>query len=184
MWDQAQQREAELKFFEALYQHKKFVYEAGLMIGDIPVSTLFNHDASKFLRIEYEGYARNFHGDKGDPAGFARAWLHHIHNNPHHWQYWMFPTTDQLTAAVSPSTDQGFSGKILPMPELCVREMVADWMGASMAYTGSWGMTDWLKENLPKIEPNLHPETVDRLAETLYHTGYGEIVHNMNWPAR
>lgn len=49
----------------------------------------------------------------------------------------------------------------MPMPERYVREMVADWMGASRAYTGSWDMVDWLEKNLPRMD--LHPVTVERL---------------------
>lgn len=155
------------KFFESLHLHKKYVMQAGLIVGGIPEERLFNHDASKFTEAEYPHYARQFHGDKGDPAGFARAWLNHIHNNPHHWQYWIFPD------GFAPEGGNS-EGGVLPMPETYVREMVADWMGASFTYTNSWDMTDWLNKHLPTKKVILHSETWPMLYDTLYSIGYRE----------
>lgn len=48
----------------------------------------------------------------------------------------------------------------LPMPEWAVREMVADWMGASRAYSGHWPTAvnwPWWEKNALTI--NLHPAT-------------------------
>jgi hypothetical protein len=70
------------------------------------------------------------------------------------------------------------------MPEIYVREMVADWWGASRAYTGSWDMSDWLTKNLPRIEKKLHPYSIDHLADVLAKIGYIDLVHQMNWPVR
>lgn len=115
------------EFFEGLHLHKKYVMTAGLIVGSIPEERLFNHDASKFTLAEYPYYARQFHGDRGDPVGFTRAYLHHIHHNDHHWNHWLFAAD-----GYSPY-DSGIElNGALPMPEVCVREMVADWMGASM----------------------------------------------------
>lgn len=47
----------------------------------------------------------------------------------------------------------------LEMPRKYAREMVADWMGASRGYTGSWDMEKWLDKNWPRISENLHPHT-------------------------
>jgi len=131
------------EFFESLHLHVRYVRQAGEIVGGIPDELLYTHDASKFTGAEAEHYARQFHGDKGDPHGFAMAWLNHIHNNPHHWQYYIFP--DGYAPEGSKS-----EGGAMPMPEVYVREMVADWMGASFAYTGSWDMSDWLNENFVK----------------------------------
>ncbi len=158
-------------FFESLHLHKKYVMEAGLIVGGIPEERLFNHDASKFTEAEYPHYARQFHGDKDDPAGFARAWLNHIHLNDHHWNHWLF--ADGYSATNSGIDSNG----ALPMPEVCVREMVADWMGASKAYTDSWDMTDWLQVNLDLIDLSasrikIHAETVEILISVLDGIGY------------
>ena len=58
-----------------------------------------------------------------------------------------------------------------------LQELNADWMGASMTYTGSWVMTDWLGLNLPKIK--IHPETVAILKEILSDLGYSKQVESL-----
>ena len=54
------------------------------------------------------------------------------------------------------------------MPEVCVREMVADWFAAGKAYNGAWpdptNLT-WLKENRHRMQ--LHPTTEKRLTAVL-----------------
>lgn len=160
-------------FFEGLHLHKLYVLQAGLIVGDIPEEKLFNHDASKFTEVEFPYYARQFHGDKGDPAGFARAWLHHIHYNDHHWNHWLF------SDGYSPYGSGIELNGALPMPEVCVREMVADWMGAGKAYTGSWNMTGWLDKNLDlgnlaASRIKIHSETAEILFDVLYSIGYRE----------
>lgn len=158
-------------FFESLHLHKKYVMEAGVIVGGIPMERLFNHDASKFTEAEYPYYARQFFGDKGDPDGFARAWLNHIHLNDHHWQHWIFPDGH------TPKGSQVING-VMPMPEVCVREMVADWMGASFAYTGSWDMSDWLNSHYADPANKrvvLHPETDKLVWDILFSIGYREI---------
>ncbi len=58
---------------------------------------------------------------KSDPEAYDRAWLHHLHNNPHHWQYWVMPPE------FNPDGDH--DNGCLKMPEEYVLEMIADWMG-------------------------------------------------------
>ena len=55
-------------------------------IGDI----IGDHDASKYTSDEYFAYANYFYPTDEfpkDETAFDKAWLHHQHNNPHHWQY-------------------------------------------------------------------------------------------------
>jgi hypothetical protein len=143
---------AALQYAWLTVKHKLFVYVAGRSLG-LGRWQLLIHDLSKFSLAELPAYGRAFFGDKGDPEGFARAWLHHQNFNPHHWEYWM-PRSghvkDDPAMKLPPP---------LEMPEKYAREMVADWLGASRGYTGSWNMTDWLDKNLPRIEENLHPKT-------------------------
>lgn len=153
------------KYLDSLEAHVTYVREAGEQLGVDP-RQLREHDNSKFSIEEFPYYVRNFHGDKGDPDGFARAWLHHIHNNPHHWQHWIFPD------GFAPKGSNVING-VVEMPKRYALEMVADWMGASMAYTGSWDMTDWLLKNTPKIK--VHPETAYYLTtQILDPMGYRE----------
>lgn len=146
----------------SLFAHVEYVRDAGRKLG-ISDKQLAQHDTSKFTLHELPYYARNFHGDKQDPDGFARAWLHHIHHNPHHWQHWIFP--DSFT----PMGSDVRSG-VVEMPQEHAIEMVADWMGASMTYTGSWDMAEWLTKNTPEIR--VHPKTATYLTGVLDSMGY------------
>lgn len=149
-------------YLDSLNKHIAAVREAGLKL-DVPRKQLDIHDQSKFSPEEFPYYARHFFGDKGNPDGWAKAWLHHIHANPHHWNHWLF--ADGFT----PRGSKVESGAVA-MPHKYLREMVADWMGAGFAYTGSWDMTKWLTENLPRIR--LHSQTWIELGEILDGLGY------------
>lgn len=140
--------------------HKWFVFRAGLRTG-APLYRLIIHDWSKFSPLEAPHYARQFFGDKSDPLGFSYAWNHHQKINKHHWEYWV---------PVSGHNRGGYKdGEPLPMPEPYVREMVADWLGATRAYQGfmpsnraDW---TWLNENLDKIR--VHVVTRTRIEKVL-----------------
>ena len=59
--------------------------------------TEFEHDASKSNPDEYEAYDAYFYGGNRSHAiveAFNRAWLLHIHRNPHHWQHWVLINDD------------------------------------------------------------------------------------------
>ena len=61
------------------------------------------------------------------------------------------------------------------MPQRYALEMVADWMGASYAYTNSWDMADWLTKNMPRIR--VHSKTAAYLRGVLDTLGYADIVY-------
>lgn len=144
-------------YHESLCAHVAYVQEAGRRLG----LDLAAHDRSKLSVAEFPYYARQFHGDKGDPDGFAAAWLHHLHCNEHHPQHWFMPWG---------YTSSAVDGGCLKMPKRYLREMVADWQGASRVYTGSWDIEGWLLDNLGKIR--LHTATWAALAATLTEVGY------------
>lgn len=53
---------------------------------------VFAHDQSKTEPDEYGPYDIYFYGGNrsyGVVEDFRKAWLLHIHRNPHHWQYWV-----------------------------------------------------------------------------------------------
>ena len=157
-------------FTISLRRHIAYVQEAGRKIGVLD-EQLRIHDLSKWTREEFVGYALHFHGG-GAPVEFSKAWLHHIHTNPHHWQHWIFP--DGWT----PDGTQIENG-ILEMPKYCALEMVADWMGASFAYTNSWNMADWLTKNIPRII--VHSKTAAYLRGVLDSLGYADVVYMTNF---
>lgn len=159
-------------YLHGLTNHIKFVQEAGRRLG-VPESQLLAHDASKFSDEEFLAAVEHFHGGDPNPDRYARAWLHHIHANPHHWQYWMYP--DGFVPRGS-SVENG----IVEMPYEYALEMVADWMGSSMAYTGSWDMADWLWKNMPRI--SLHSKTAANVRGILdMNGGYADVVFVQRW---
>lgn len=141
-----------------ILQHKWFVFRAGLVTGT-PIWQLIVHDWSKFTRIEFKGYAEHFYGaDRGTPnrpssRQFVYAWVHHIHYNPHHWNYW----------AVVGSSGQIKAHK---MPDRYIREMVADWVGAGRSITGNWmGILTWYKQEKNRMV--LEVTTRDRVEQLM-----------------
>lgn len=154
----------EEKYVASLNQHLKFVHEAGEKLG-VPIVQLYYHDISKWSEPEFSQYVDWFYGNQSDPQAYDRAWLHHIHNNPHHWQYWIMP--EQFNP--DGESDNG----CLEMPENYILEMVADWMGANMAYQGTWDMTSWLKDNFSKLK--LHAKSKACLVKLLHGLGYEAV---------
>jgi len=136
-----------LQYAWSTIKHRWYVLLASRKVR-LPLWQALLHDLSKFTPAELPYYGKHFFGDKSDPDGFAVAWIHHQNMNPHHWEYWI-PRTIHIRAAGEPAP--------WPMPERYVREMVADWLGASKAYTGSWEMDEWLSKNLPTMK--LHIKT-------------------------
>lgn len=87
------------------------------------------HDLSKFSPREfwtsvkyYQGTRSPIEAEKED-KGYSLAWLHHFHNNPHHWCYWIdFDMKQNLTP--------------YKIPYKYMIESIADWIGAGKAYNG------------------------------------------------
>ena len=160
-------------FYDKVTEHISYVQEAGKSLG-LTKDQLELHDYSKFSPQEYGAYAKHFHGG-GAPQEFAAAWLHHIHSNKHHWQYWIFP--DGYTPR-STNIEQG----VVEMPFLYQVEMIADWIGAGKAYTGSEDMTDWLSKNIGRI--TLHSLTAASVSDLLRHLGYTDVVNEYGFRIR
>lgn len=86
------------------------------------------HDLSKYnkipdsenyyeLRCEYDAYAEYFYGQQTPEVKecFDRAWLSHIHQNPHHWQHWLLHNDDPEIGL-----------RVLDMPYVFIVEMICD----------------------------------------------------------
>jgi hypothetical protein len=90
------------------------------------------HDESKLNPDEYEAYDLYFYGKNRSyqvVQDFNKAWLLHIHRNPHHWQHWVLINDD-------PNEDE----IIIDMPDCYIIEMICDW----------WSFS-WKKDNLNEI---------------------------------
>lgn len=94
-----------------------------LIMGDCEHQICFGHDFSKNDQDEYGAYDAYFYGGNRScqvVQNFNRAWLAHIHKNPHHWQYWILIHDD-------PKEDT----TILEMPYDYILEMFCDWWAFS-----------------------------------------------------
>lgn len=141
-----------LRYLWLTIKHKWFVFLAGLATK-APLWRLLIHDWSKFTLAEAPYYGRQFFGAADEPYGFSCAWNHHQKTNPHHWEYWVM---------VSGHNRGGYEdGCALRMPQGYVREMVADWLGASRAYEGVWPTSletwPWWQDNFDRLR--LHSDT-------------------------
>lgn len=155
-----------MKFLMRVIRHKWYVLIAGLRLGGIPIVRLLIHDMSKFSRAEWMGY-KGRGGDDNKPGFdkrlFSLAWLHHKNHNPHHWEHWRLDGNFLEGFYPAGYVVDGF----IPMPETYVREMVADMMGASMEYSGSWDFQNYLNVWWVRMK-KMHPETQKEFGRVLY----------------
>ena len=96
---------------------------------------IFDHDSSKNNDDEYLAYDTYFYGNNRSyevMEEFKRAWLRHIHRNPHHWQYWVLINDDPSEGEI-----------ILDMPYNYIIEMICDW------WSFSWQKGDLGMMNIP-----------------------------------
>lgn len=107
------------------------------------------HDKSKYnnkpdaenyydLTPEYDAYAEYFYGTKTDEVeeAFNRAWLSHIHSNPHHWQHWLLQNDDPKLGL-----------KRLDIPYVFIVEMVCDWWSFSWKTGNLYEIFSWYETN-------------------------------------
>lgn len=87
-----------------------------------------DHDNSKYTAFEYGPYDEYFYSIRTDDVvkNFEYAWLHHLHNNPHHWQYWILKEDD-----TERTSETSIPVKALDMPDNYIIEMLSDWWSFS-----------------------------------------------------
>lgn len=117
---------------------------------------LMNHDDSKFDEEEYDAYDKYFYGEKTPEVkeAFDFAWLHHIHCNPHHWQYWVLINDDESDGT-----------KALMMPNDYVIEMICDWWSFSWKTGNLYEIFDWYEGHKDRMI--LHKNTRELVEEIL-----------------
>lgn len=99
----------------------------------------FRHDMSKSQFDEYEAYDKYFYGGNRSyqvVQDFNRAWLNHIHRNPHHWQYWILH-----------HDESGEGITILDMDYCYIVEMICDWWSFSHDKGRLDGIFHWYDEH-------------------------------------
>lgn len=166
-------------YLKYLIRHKWYVAKACFRHGLYWRG--LKHDWSKLLPCEWFPYVESFYGigsysDEFEQAwneharkngvlvpyrltkvgvreAFDRAWLHHQHWNPHHWQHWVLREDSGTT-------------KILEMPAKDAVEMYCDWEGAGLAITGKKDVASWYEKNQGKML--LHPNTRALVESLIY----------------
>ena len=147
-----------IAYDEYLIRHKENVVKGMMWIkdnlpeyitGDEEWLATFQHDSSKTSQEEYDAYDANFYGRNKSwvvVSEFKKAWLHHIHNNPHHWQHWVL------------INDEAAEGtECIPMPLEYALEMVCDWWSFSWNSGNLTEIYDWYVEH--KDNMKLHYNT-------------------------
>jgi len=108
-----------------------------------------NHDQSKTKQDEYDAYDAYFYGGNRSFSvvqEFKKAWLLHIHRNPHHWQYWILINDDPEEGEV-----------LIEMPYDYILEMICDWWAFSWDKENLNEIFAWYEEHKNYIK--LHPNT-------------------------
>ena len=110
-----------------------------------PVTALDSNtttDADNYYELtpEYDAYANYFYGKQTAEVeeAFDRAWLAHIHANPHHWQHWVLHNDEDGT-------------KILDMPYVFIIEMICDHWSFSWRNNNLYNIFDWYDKNKKNI---------------------------------
>lgn len=114
------------KHFWLICKHKYYVAKVLTSYG--LYWQAITHDLSKFHPKEFVRSAKYYCGN-GSPIekeksifGYSTVWLRHKGRNKHHWQYWVDYEEGKYI--------------INNIPEIYLKEMVADIIGASKTYLG------------------------------------------------
>lgn len=119
----------------------------------------YAHDYSKDEPSEYKAYDAYFYGGNRSyqvVQDFNKAWLLHIHRNPHHWQYWVLF-----------NDDPGEGMDILDMPYNYIIEMICDWWAFSWNKGDLYEIYNWYDqhENYMKLSERTRKTVVDILGK-------------------
>lgn len=166
-----------------LHQHKNNVKRGfewlqrnlpNILVGqpDASWQIIFDHDSSKNNDDEYKAYDAYFYGNNCSyevVEEFKRAWLRHIHRNPHHWQHWVLNNDDP---------DEGEN--ILDMPYNYIIEMICDWWSFSWQKGDLGEIFNWYDEHSDyiKLSPKTRRTVEDILEQLCERLGLNTLAHH------
>lgn len=128
-------------------------FACGTLADDI----IEEHDYSKNHSEEYEAYDRYFYGNNRSNkvvSEFKRAWLRHIHNNPHHWQHWVLINDEPNEGTIALEMDREY-----------VIEMICDWWSFSWKTGNLYEIFEWYDKH--KDNMILHKNTRELVEDIL-----------------
>ena len=159
-----------VQYDEYIEEHKSNVWEAfDWLHTNIPELTdedtwheaerlcAWMHDDSKYDKAEYDAYDAYFYGGNKSyevTQEFNKAWLHHIHENKHHWQHWVLINDDPNNGEI-----------ILDMPNEYIIEMICDWWSFSFKKGDLHEIFKWYDEH--KDYMKLSDRTRSKVAHAL-----------------
>lgn len=129
------------KGYEWMLTHIPEKLPTGLMSA---LDNILSHDASKYDDDEYKAYDAYFYGGNRSYQvceDFNRAWLMHIHCNPHHWQHFVLINDNPKEGEI-----------ILDMPINYIIEMICDWWAFSWAKGNLYEIFNWYNEHKDYIK--------------------------------
>ena len=123
-----------------------------------------SHDLSKYSAEEFGLYRRKFYKADGEEElsdyEFNKAWLHHIHNNLHHPEYYIYTDYDNHCETM-----------VYEMPNRYIAEMILDWIAMGYKFNDKV-YNYWKKERTNKafIMHDNVVKKVDYIMERLEYT--------------
>lgn len=173
-----------ISYDQYLDQHRKNVLKGfNWLVDNLPdffssvdthaiATQILRHDSSKTSPEEYDAYNEYFYGGNRSfrvVRNFQKAWLHHIHNNPHHWQHWVL---------INDEPDEGEVA--LEMPYECIIEMICDWWAFSWQKGDLSEIFSWYDkhQNYIKLAPNTRKIVEDILWTLRGRLGYNVLAHH------
>lgn len=166
------------KYFMYVIDHKKRYYKFAKKQGKLKA---LMHDVSKFSFAEFKPYAENFYGEKdckkcknymncdynqiglgsGDWAkeckdyrykDFDKAWEHHLLQNKHHWNYWLYDVEGYYNSPFDLESNKLDTPK--DIPDEYIFEMINDWKAMADKF-GDTAQEFYLK-NYNKIQLSMN----------------------------
>lgn len=140
------------KYLKQIFKHRYYVTIECWKMG-LWFAPLF-HDNSKFSPAEFTGYANYYMRKSPERAAFKKqydyAWNGHWKKNKHHWQYWLVDINTNFMGG------DGVCVEALEIPPRYLKEMLADWIAAGIAYTGKDNLYDWWEKNKDRMILHSH----------------------------
>lgn len=142
-------------WIKANYKADEFdIYDVERLIAE--------HDRSKIEPDEYYFYDDYFYLSKNNRShevvkNFHRAFLMHMHRNPHHWQYW-----------VMSSDNKGEPSRCVEMPLTYIFEMICDWWSFSWRKGDLTEIFKWWDEHKDYIQLHIKSrKAVEKILEEM-----------------
>ena len=166
------------KGFEWIREHIPDILQGDF---DYEWQICLNHDHSKTEPDEYEAYDAYFYsGNRSFDVvqNFNKAWLLHIHRNPHHWQHWVLINDEPNEGEI-----------IIQMPINYIVEMICDWWAFSWSKGDLTEMFSWYEErkNYIKMHKNTRKTVEDifaKIKEALNNDLSHHGIKGMKWGVR